>query len=323
MFPEGKRRETDEGVDIRRIGLKGSKNLYFVYTLGQFYANYYIQKVDPDVVLGIHSPLPWFLLTSRPCVSLYHHINGKEFFDTHDFPLNYGLYAAETLGVLKDRDSTVLTVSDSVKQDLVDNGHNPDNIDIIKNGVEVEKFRFNRSSSGKVVYLGRLDRRKGAQHLPSIFESIKSSESFESLEIAGDGPKRGIAEDLAENEQRVNYHGFVSEEDKIELLSEADVAVVPSLTEGYGIVVLEANSSGTPVVANDTEGLRDSVKDGETGFLRDVKNPKEFGEAVRRLLQDDELRHEMADKARAFAEEHSWDSSAAKLERILKEKLEE
>ena len=90
------------------------------------------------------------------------------------------------------------------------------------------------------------------------------------LEIAGTGDYRAELERLAMQlglERAVTFHGFVSEERKIDLMRWAWANVFPSPKEGWGITVIEAAACGTPSFASDSPGLRDSVRHGETGFL--------------------------------------------------------
>ena len=96
----------------------------------------------------------------------------------------------------------------------------------------------------------------------------------------------------------------------------ADVCLVPSRSESFGLVALEAAACGTPVVAADVGGLRTIVDDGRTGFLVEGRDPDAFAASARRLLDDDDLARRMsaagADRARRF----TWSTSAARLRRL-------
>ena len=89
---------------------------------------------------------------------------------------------------------------------------------------------------------------------------------------------------------RVEFTGFVSEERKVDLLQEMWVKVNPSFKEGWGLTVVEANACGTPVVASDVPGLRDAIRDGETGLLYPYGNLAALAERVARMLRDEPLR---------------------------------
>jgi glycosyltransferase involved in cell wall biosynthesis len=114
------------------------------------------------------------------------------------------------------------------------------------------------------------------------------------------------------------YHGFISEERKIEILQNAWVFIAPSRIEGWGIAVLEANACGTPAVGSDVNGLRDSIRDGETGLLADGADADKFARHVNALLADDERRAVLRQNARDWAEQHSWDRAVDQLERLFR-----
>jgi glycosyltransferase involved in cell wall biosynthesis len=144
------------------------------------------------------------------------------------------------------------------------------------------------------------------------------------LVIAGQGDHRGELEQLAAGLQlgdRVEFAGFVSEERKRELFRRAWVHALASRKEGWGISNVEAAACGTATVASDSPGLRDSVRDRETGFLVPHGNVDALADRLRSILQDPGLRDALGAGARSFAERYSWDRSAAMteahLERVL------
>ena len=96
----------------------------------------------------------------------------------------------------------------------------------------------------------------------------------------------------------------------------ADVCIVPSRAESFGLVALEAAACGTPVVAASVGGLRSLVDDGETGFLVDDRDPAEYAAPVAKLLDDPELAAEMGATASARSRKYSWSITAARLRRL-------
>jgi glycosyltransferase involved in cell wall biosynthesis len=115
----------------------------------------------------------------------------------------------------------------------------------------------------------------------------------------------------------VRFLGFVSEEEKVRLLRGAWIHVFTSTKEGWGITNMEAASCGTPSVASDSPGLRDSVLHGRTGFLVPHGNVAALADRVEALLRDDALRTTLGAAAREFALGLSWDETADRVSRRL------
>lgn len=122
------------------------------------------------------------------------------------------------------------------------------------------------------------------------------------LALVGDGPERGPAQLLAQElgvEGDVRFLG--GQETMEELLAMADVLLLPSETESFGLVALEAMSCATPVVASDRGGLPEVVRDGETGFLHDPDDTEGMAHAAGRLLEDRALARRMGERGREIA----------------------
>jgi glycosyltransferase involved in cell wall biosynthesis len=142
------------------------------------------------------------------------------------------------------------------------------------------------------------------------------------MDIAGTGDHRSELEQLVARhdlQRAVVFHGFVSEERKIDLMRAAWANVFPSPKEGWGITVIEAAACGTPSLASASPGLRDSVRHGETGFL--VAHGDIEGLAARMVEVADSppLVARLGERARRFAEGLTWESAAAATERHLKD----
>jgi glycosyltransferase involved in cell wall biosynthesis len=115
----------------------------------------------------------------------------------------------------------------------------------------------------------------------------------------------------------VEFPGFVSVAEKLDRLRRSHVCVLPSIREGWGLTNIEANAVGTAVVAADSPGLRDSVRDGETGFLYEYGNTTQLAERLLRILQNADLRTKLETGGLAWAEKFSWDDAAKKFEQLL------
>lgn len=164
-----------------------------------------------------------------------------------------------------------------------------------------------------LLFLGRLRHYKSVdvviRAMPQLLEVFPNL----GLHIAGSGPANETLRSLASQLgilDHVQFHGFVSEERKKSLLQAAHVVVNPSMKEGWGLTVLEANACGTPVVGARVPGLRDSIVHEDTGLLVPHGDANALAAAVSRLLLDDELRDQMGRRAREWAKRFSWSESA-------------
>jgi glycosyltransferase involved in cell wall biosynthesis len=140
------------------------------------------------------------------------------------------------------------------------------------------------------------------------------------LDIVGAGDDRRRLEALADalgQRTNVTFHGFVDEVTKIRLLQTAVANLFPSPKEGWGITVMEAAACGTLSIASDSPGLRDSVLNGETGFLVPHGDPLALAERMVSVAADSELRSRLGRSARQHAERWTWDDAALATERQL------
>jgi phosphatidylinositol alpha-mannosyltransferase len=170
-------------------------------------------------------------------------------------------------------------------------------VSIVPNGIDLKKYTTQKhrpaSREKTILFIGRLEKRKGVEHLLQAYNLLVTREPDVQLIIAGDGPDREKLQYLASdlNLGKVTFTGYVSEEEKLQLLQETDLFCAPALYgESFGIVLLEAMATGAVTVAGNNPGYSSVLQD--LGSLSLV-NPKETEEFARRLdvmLHDEELR---------------------------------
>jgi len=190
--------------------------------------------------------------------------------------------------------------------------HGIERIALWPGGVDTARFRPDRRTqamrelltagrpeSPLLVYVGRLSPEKDIERLKPILEALPGTR----LALVGDGPHRGTLEAHFAG-LPVYMAGFLRGEELAAAYASADIFVMPSRTETLGLVVLEAMSSGLPVVGARAGGIPEMIVDGETGFLFDTE--AHAVEAIRSLLECPESRHRMGLAARTYAAEHSW-----------------
>lgn len=329
-YPGSDPKVEDDGVTINRVGtdfgLPQPFDTILAYAIVTIYFHYFQTRQKFDVVYYAFSPLPWFVLTGSPSVAIFHHIGIDSVFETHSFPLNWLAHFGYRLGIMYERDSLTVTVSESTTDILVDYGHDRDTIREVQNGIEIENFEpTTGAAEPRILFLGGLEKYKGADRIPDIHRHIEEQLGQSvTLDIAGrPGGQQEILEAYCSSTDSATFHGYVSVEQKVTLLQEAWIFIAPSRIEGWGIAVIEANACGTPAVGSNVEGLRDSIRDGTTGLLADGGDPAEFGGAVVELLRDEARRVEMGETAREWAERFTWERAADELEEALYEAVEQ
>jgi len=215
------------------------------------------------------------------------------------------------------RRNLFLTVSGSTAEALQAMGVERGRIRQICNGVEAPDPPGPRSADPLFLALGRLVEYKRLDVLLRVWQRVRPVTGGR-LVIAGDGPARPRLEAMAG--PGVEFAGWVSEQDKHRLLCAAWLLMHPALIEGWGIVVAEAAIRGTPAVAFDVPGLRDSVVHGQTGLL--VRTEAEFASAWASLALDGRRREQLGRAARARALRQHWpaavDGFAAVAEEAIK-----
>lgn len=117
---------------------------------------------------------------------------------------------------------------------------------------------------------------------------------------------------------RITFTGFVSENEKFTVYSQARVVVQPSVKEGWGLTAIEAQSCGTPVVCADSPGLREAVVEDKTGYHYPYGDIEALQKRITDLLDDDATWKRFSLEAEKWAQNFSWDASADKFEAILK-----
>ena len=162
------------------------------------------------------------------------------------------------------------------------------------------------------------------EHLLRALPAIRMEVPDVKLVIIGEGDNRVSLEDLARRlgiSAAVWFTGFVDEKEKVKLLQEVWFVVNTSSKEGWGLTVIEANACGTTVLASNVPGLRDAVRDGETGLLYEFGNIDELSAKIKLLLRDTSLRKRLADAAYAWAQTFDWEMSARRTLAFLERRV--
>lgn len=321
-FKGMRRRERYDGVEVVRAGGR-----FTIYLLAPLFYLFYLRS-RADVVLDIINGIPFFtpLYCRRPICGLVHHVH-KEMFTMELGPLVGTVgKAIERFAVpVLYRSRPFICVSDSTAEAMRVHLYKGSKLDIrvIRNGISechFEESDVERFEEPTVLYLGRLKRYKRLPVLIRAMLRVRERVPGARLLIVGWGDARPEAEAAArdlELNDCVEFRGFVSDEEKMSLYHRSWVLATASMIEGWGLTVIEANACGMPTVAFDVPGLNESIVNGETGVL--ARDEDEFADALVELLEDGKRRASLAEGAREWSTNFSWDSTASRSLEVLEE----
>jgi glycosyltransferase involved in cell wall biosynthesis len=329
-FSGGKPEEVVDGVKIIR---RGSKiGMYLLASI--FFLLHWRSKFD-CVIENKDGGLPWLtrFYAGRRVIALVHQ-TGSDFSKNsyqnstwyHEVKgvAGYLLYLAEPLMLSVYRFYTVIAVSNSTKNSLLTLGLNPNAITVVQPGIERKPLVSVPEKTNKptIIYLGRIKRSKGLSDVITALAQVKAKLGEVNLWIIGRGDASYISEietsiknlNLSAN---VTFFGFASDQTKTELLSKAHVLVVPSVREGWGLVVTEANCVGTPSIGYDVAGLRDSILDGQTGLLVRAANASALADGLIKVLSHDALRETLSENALQYSANFCWDRATGRFMKVI------
>ena len=217
-----------------------------------------------------------------------------------------------------------IALTKSERKHLIFLGIDSEKISVIPHGLDLEKFRNlpeGRKEDNIILYVGRIDiTHKGLDTLikaASLILGVVQDAKF--LFVGPDWGDVFLLKELACKlgvKNNVIFAGIVSEEEKLRYYMTADVCVLPSNIESFGIVILESMACGKPVVATRVGGVPDVIKDKENGILVPPKDPKKLADAISYLLTDKAVAVKMGQKGRRIVQRYSWESVTDQTEEV-------
>lgn len=311
-FKNAKREDSLGNIKIIRAG-----SHYTVHLLFLIYWLFGKIGKDFDIIVDCFHFIPFFTplyIKKIKKIALINEVADKLWFSNLLFPFSWIGYKIEPLFFKFYMNVPFITASESAKKDLVKMGIREKDINIIHHGVTLPPtLPIKRESKNPtIIYCSRVTEDKGIEDALKAFNILKEEIFDLEFWIIGKEEKSGYLEDLLKrnkiSSKQIKYFGFVSEKKKFELLSKTWILVHPSKKEGWGLNVIEANSVGTPAIGYDVEGLRDSIKNNETGLLSET-NPKDLAGKTRLLIDNSKMRKDLSDNATKWSKEFDWDLS--------------
>ncbi|MBN1164671.1 MAG: glycosyltransferase family 4 protein [Candidatus Krumholzibacteriota bacterium] len=319
-FPGCRPEEEIDGVKILRAGHWYDAN----FTLPRF-ARRYLRTNPCDIILEDINKLPFFMprYTDIPVVGVIPHLFGTAVFQEANWLIGSYVVLMEKFIPRVFRKNHFMVISPSTRDDLIARGIGAEKIKVVLCGLDHERYRHlarERFDRPTIVHLGRLRKYKSVEIAMRAMTFIIRSLPPARLVIIGDGPYRETLEKIAASlnlGDAIEFLGYLGAEELVEFLNRSHLLINPSPKEGWGLTVVEANACGLPVVASDRPGLKDSVRDGKTGFLVPYGDAVAFGEKALMLLADGDLWRRMSSGALERVKELTWQRCARETEEFL------
>ena len=307
-FPGCKDEETVDGVKIVRAGGR-----FTVYRQAKKYYAKRFKKEGYERIIDEINTQPFFaqkfVKNGENVVALIHQLAREFWFYETPFPVNYlGYHYLENRWLKQYIDVPTITVSQSTQDDLKNLGFR--HISIVSQGLNFEPLTDLPQKNQKpiIVFSGRLKRAKRPDHAIKAFTLIKNKVPNAELWIFGEGPFRKKLKHISDN--RVKFFGQIGNVERRKLLGQSWVLLVPGIREGWGLNIIEANALGVPCIGYSVPGLKDSIRNGETGFLVESGNIESLADATISLLEDQSRRQTLSLNALKYAKEFNWDKTA-------------
>ena len=235
---------------------------------------------------------------------------------------NLNGYLKRVLGHLHRR----IAVSDACVEGLIDSF--PGSYDVIPNGVDCSRFRpmgaedVEPDGPPRILFVGRLEPRNALDDLIRAAAEVAQSGRDFVIQVAGDGPARDVNERLAKRlgiADRIEWLGLIHD-DLPARYREATLLAAPCTLASFGVILVEALASGTPIVCADNVGFRQVIRDGVPGRFVPMRDPDALAVAIGEVLDDGVLRHEWSGRGRQVAtERYDWPGVARQVEALYRE----
>lgn len=306
----------DEFIDGYRVIRVGNwKSVYW-----EAYKYYKKNLVGwADLVIDEVNTIPFFckFYVKEKNMIFFCQLCRKIWFYEMRFPMNLFGYLAEPVYLWLLRNKEVITISESSKKDLMRYRFKKDRIKIISVGIELKPvgdLEIEKYEKPTLLSLGAMRSMKRTDHILRAFEIAKKELPDLQFMIAGSvsGPFGGKviqAIDESHHRKSIHYLGKVDEATKIDLMRKSHLIAVTSVKEGWGLIVTEANSQGTPAVVYDIDGLRDSVRHKETGLICHRNTPEHLARRIVQMLSNKERYEKIRCNAWQWSKEINFDKS--------------
>lgn len=323
-FRGAERECTVRGIRVVRLAHR-----YLYYAVVPLAARRELRSRRHDLVVDVLNKLPFFSpwWLDAPCFAVVHHLFGSTAFNQVAVPFALVSFLLEKLIPYAYRDTRMLAISPSTKVDLVARGVPAEHVFVVPPGIDHRAYHAGATPDERplILWIGRLEPYKRADLMLDAMTEISTAFPEARLVFVGEGSARSDLEAKARKlglERTVRFTGFLPDAEKVAWIQRASCLVNTSEKEGWGMTVIEANACGVPTVSSDVPGFRDSVRDGETGYLYPYGDHHALATRVLELLRDPATRRSMSEKALEWASRFDWERVTDDFERLLSVAIE-
>ncbi len=292
---------------------------------------YHLAKIKPDVILSPTHYIPRFIKAKRvPVIFDLAFIHFPEMFKKDDL---YKLTNWTKTSILES--AHIITISESSKKDIMDNykisrdkitvsypGYNNELFKVLKDPQQIEKIQKKYEISGNyVIYIGTVQPRKNLLRLIRAMKKIENLKLVVVGKIRGKGKQGWMNEKILEEpkklgiEEKIIFTDYVPPQELPYLITGSKAFILPSLWEGFGIPVVEAMATGTPVITSNVSSLPEVV--GDAGLLVNPRSETQIEQAIRLLVSDKKLHLRLSKRALEQSKKFSWTEMAKQVIKVL------
>lgn len=330
-------KETEEidGIKVIRKGYQ-----YLGVQIAAFFWYLTGAHVEFDLIVDEFHGLPFFtpLYIRKPKLAVIQETARKVWLlNPLPFPINMVIgiigFLFEFLVFIPYKNVRFMVGSDSAKKDVVKMGISGKNITIVNHGVilKLPRGKITKNTVPTILYLGRLSKDKGIEDALNAFSILDTTGNFKfwivgKPETDDYGKKVLMAVKKYDFRNEVKFWNlkngkwvFFSDEDKFNVIAKAKIMVNPSVREGWGLVNIEANALGVPVVAYRSQGLVDSVKEGASGVICKENSPTQLAKEVGGIIKNKTRLTRLSRGAVSWSKNFSWKKSVGNSLTLIRE----
>ena len=279
-----------------------------------------IKQINPDVIIDdMGHAVPWFStwFTDKKVIVFFRHLHARSLPGQVNFFLAKMITFIEQLYPFIYKNSIFVTESYTSENDLINLGIRKDRIVRIPPGVDLNLFHQGKKTDNvQLVYFGGFRKYKRPEYAITVYENLYNKVDNLKLIFVGNGPLLNDIKDKIKNKHyNIYFTGRVDNDNLAKIIRESCVNLHFSVTEGWGLSIMESSASGTPTVAFSVPGVVDTITNNYNGFL--VNSIDEFTDKILDIIKNED---KFGINSRKFAENFTWEKTTDLWYKLLNDK---